>query len=73
MPEGLLCTIHFGFQLKHADEVRDARERLRESGARETEWQDNHGFVRVQVADPDGYLVELFAIAEMPAPPRTSR
>jgi len=26
----------------------------------ETEWQDDHGFVRVQVADPDGYRVELF-------------
>jgi hypothetical protein len=26
-------------------------------------WRDDHGFVRVQVADPDGYRVELFAIA----------
>jgi hypothetical protein len=26
----------------------------------ETEWQDDGRFVRVQVADPDGYRVELF-------------
>lgn len=41
---------------------------------RETEWQDDHGFVRVQVADPDGYLVEVFAIASGSAlrrPPRS--
>jgi catechol 2,3-dioxygenase-like lactoylglutathione lyase family enzyme len=73
VPDGLPRTNHFGFQLKHADEVRGARERLREAGVTETEWQDDHGFVRVQVADPDGYLVELFAIAEMPALPRLPR
>ena len=33
----------------------------RAAGIEETEWQDDHGFVRVQVADPDGYRVELFA------------
>ena len=27
----------------------------------EAEWQDDGNFVRVQVADPDGYRVELFA------------
>ncbi len=27
----------------------------------ETDWQDDGRFVRVQVADPDGYRVELFA------------
>ena len=61
MPEGLPGTNHFGFQLEHADQVRDARERLRSVGVPETEWQDDGRFVRVQVADPDGYLVELFA------------
>jgi catechol 2,3-dioxygenase-like lactoylglutathione lyase family enzyme len=63
VPDDLPGTNHFGFQLEHPDEVRDARERLRSAGVPETEWQDDHGFVRVQVADPDGYRVELFAFA----------
>jgi catechol 2,3-dioxygenase-like lactoylglutathione lyase family enzyme len=60
-PGGLPRTNHFGFQLEDADEVRNVRERLREAGVIESEWQDDHDFVRVQVADPDGYRVELFA------------
>ena len=59
---GLPRTNHFGFQLPSGDEVRAARERLRTAAVPETEWQDDHGFVRVQVADPDGYRVELFAM-----------
>ena len=51
---------HFGFQADTADEVRGARERFRAAGVPETEWQDDHIVVRVQVADPDGYRVELF-------------
>jgi hypothetical protein len=38
----------------------------------ETEWQDDPGFVRVQVVDPDGYRVDLFAIPEN-APPIVAR
>ena len=47
-------TNHFGFRVGSGDEVRAARESLRAAGVEETEWQDDHGFVRVQVADPDG-------------------
>lgn len=54
-------TNHFGFQLADGDLVRMARQRLRAAGVPETEWQDDGGFVRVQVSDPDGYRVELFA------------
>ena len=61
VPTGLPRTNHFGFRLETADEVRDARERLLEAGITETEWQEDAGFVRVQVSDPDGYRVELFA------------
>jgi catechol 2,3-dioxygenase-like lactoylglutathione lyase family enzyme len=61
VPAGLPRTNHFGFQLPDATEVRNAREQLREAGVPETEWQDDGRFVRVQVADPDGYRVELFA------------
>jgi catechol 2,3-dioxygenase-like lactoylglutathione lyase family enzyme len=75
VPADLPRTNHFGFQLDRVDEVRGARERLREAGLTETEWQDDHGFVRVQVADPDGYRVELFAMhdggAEPHPPPRS--
>jgi catechol 2,3-dioxygenase-like lactoylglutathione lyase family enzyme len=69
VPAGLPRTNHFGFQLADAEEVRAARERLLEAGVTETEWQDDHGFARVQVADPDGYRVELYALPDMPAAP----
>jgi catechol 2,3-dioxygenase-like lactoylglutathione lyase family enzyme len=69
VPGGLPRTNHFGFQLAAVEEVRRARERLLEAGVTETEWQDDHGFVRVQVADPDGYRVEMYAFADMPAEP----
>jgi catechol 2,3-dioxygenase-like lactoylglutathione lyase family enzyme len=62
VPDELPRTNHFGFQVAGAEEVRRARERLREAGVTETEWQDDHGFVRVQVADPDGYRVELYTL-----------
>lgn len=60
-PPADLGRVHFGFQASGLDEVRDARERLRTAGVEETEWQDDGTFVRVQVTDPDGYRVELYA------------
>jgi catechol 2,3-dioxygenase-like lactoylglutathione lyase family enzyme len=54
-------TNHFGFRVASGDEVRAARDRFRAAGVTEAEWQDSHGFVRVQVFDPDGYRVELYA------------
>jgi catechol 2,3-dioxygenase-like lactoylglutathione lyase family enzyme len=54
-------TTHFGFQAADGDTVREARERFRAAGIEETEWQDDGKFVRVQVADPDGYRVDLYA------------
>jgi catechol 2,3-dioxygenase-like lactoylglutathione lyase family enzyme len=60
-PSELPRMNHFGFQLADQDDVRAARERLRAAGVEETEWQDDEVVVRVQVADPDGYRVELFA------------
>ncbi len=63
VPAGLPPSNHFGFQLGAPDEVRAARERLRAAEVPETEWQDGWGFVRVQVADPDGYRVDLFCFA----------
>ena len=54
-------TNHFGFQLAEQADVVAARERLQRSGVPETEWQDSPGMARVQVADPDGYRVDLYA------------
>jgi len=53
--------LHFGFQLDSCEDVRAARRRCRAAGVEETEWQDDPGFTRVQVRDPDGWRVELFA------------
>ena len=73
VPEGLPRTNHFGFRVADGEEVRRARERFRAAGVQETEWQDDGAFVRVQVADPDGYRVELFAYvgAASARPPRS--
>jgi catechol 2,3-dioxygenase-like lactoylglutathione lyase family enzyme len=60
-PPPLPRTNHFGFQAADAGAVRRARERFLAAGVEETEWQDDPGMVRVQVADPDGYRVDLFA------------
>jgi catechol 2,3-dioxygenase-like lactoylglutathione lyase family enzyme len=54
-------TNHFGFRLADDAAVRAARERFRAAGVDEIEWQDDGRFVRVQVADPDGYRVEVYA------------
>jgi len=61
VPGELPRTNHFGFQLPDGDAVRAARERFRAAGVEESEWQDDGRFVRVQVFDPDGYRVELYA------------
>jgi catechol 2,3-dioxygenase-like lactoylglutathione lyase family enzyme len=60
-PPADLGRVHFGFQVESGQEVRAARERFRAAGIAEIEWQDDGRFVRCQVADRDGYRVELFA------------
>ena len=62
VPPDLPRTNHFGVQIDDPGDVRRARERFRDAGLTEAEWQDDSGMVRVQVLDPDGYRVELFAI-----------
>jgi catechol 2,3-dioxygenase-like lactoylglutathione lyase family enzyme len=61
VPAELPRTNHFGFQLADGQAVRAARERFRFAGVEESEWQDDGTFVRVQVFDPDGYRVEVYA------------
>ncbi len=60
VPEGLPRTNHFGFRAADAAEVHAARERFRAAGLPETEWAPD-GPARVQVTDPDGYRVEVYA------------
>jgi catechol 2,3-dioxygenase-like lactoylglutathione lyase family enzyme len=54
-------TNHFGFRLADEAAVHAARERFRAAGVPETEWQDDGRFTRVQITDPDGYRVEVYA------------
>ena len=51
---------HFGFRVATPADVTDARERFRAAGVEEIEFAAS-GPTRVQVKDPDGYLVELYA------------
>lgn len=59
-PTPLPRTNHFGFLMEDAEQVHAARRAFAAAGLEETEWQE-HGPTRVQVADPDGYRVEVFA------------
>ncbi len=68
VPRDLPRTNHFGVQIADPAEVRRARERLRDAGVAEAEWQDDSGMVRVQLFDPDGYRVDLFAIGARSPP-----
>ena len=51
---------HFGFGAASADEVHDARARLTAAGCAELEWVESDDYVSVKVADPDGYVLEVF-------------
>jgi|AntDryMetagUQ889_1029465.scaffolds.fasta_scaffold68383_2 catechol 2,3-dioxygenase-like lactoylglutathione lyase family enzyme len=50
------CAEYFGL----TNRVHDDSTRLIISGAEEVEWQED-GLSRVQVRDPDGYLVEAYS------------
>ena len=52
-------TVHFGCPLASRDDARAARDRLRQAGVTEIEWEDEGDYTGVKVRDPDGYVVEL--------------
>jgi catechol 2,3-dioxygenase len=54
-------TNHFGFRLGDPQAVRGVRDRFRAAGVPEAEWQDGDGMARVQVLDPDGYRIDVYA------------
>ena len=58
-PTPLPRTNHFGFLMDDAAAVRAARERFAAAGLEETESGEQPE--RVQVLDPDGYRVEVYA------------
>jgi catechol 2,3-dioxygenase-like lactoylglutathione lyase family enzyme len=51
---------HFGFRVATPADVTAARERFRAAGVEELDFAAS-GPARVQVEDPDGYRVELYA------------
>lgn len=51
---------HFGFGAGSAAEVQEARTRLAAAGCAELEWVEVDDYVSVKIADPDGYVVEVF-------------
>lgn len=60
VPGNLPRTNHFGSQVETPQEVETLRDRFRADGVTETEYSAA-GPARVQVLDPDGYRVEVYA------------
>lgn len=60
VPQNLPRTNHFGSQVDSPAEVDALRNRFRADGVTETEYSAA-GPARVQVLDPDGYRVEVYA------------
>jgi catechol 2,3-dioxygenase-like lactoylglutathione lyase family enzyme len=52
--------LHFGIRLADAAAVRELANRLAANGAPQLESYDEPGYVSRKVADPDGYVVELY-------------
>ena len=53
-------TNHFGFMVANKEEVLEMRDKFKAAGVIETEFQASMP-TRVQVLDPDGYRVEVYA------------
>ena len=58
-PAGARAAVHFGCALPSRDEARAVRDRMRQAGVTELEWEDEGDYTGVKVQDPDGYVVEL--------------
>jgi catechol 2,3-dioxygenase-like lactoylglutathione lyase family enzyme len=56
----LPAFLHFGVRLANAEAVRELAARLAADGAAQVEAYDDPAYVSRKVADPDGYVVELF-------------
>jgi catechol 2,3-dioxygenase-like lactoylglutathione lyase family enzyme len=60
VPAEFIERIHFGAPLARREDVAAARERLLAAGVPEVEWCDESDYISVKLADPDGYVIELF-------------
>jgi catechol 2,3-dioxygenase-like lactoylglutathione lyase family enzyme len=60
LPADVIGRVHFGSALASPADVVATRDRLRTASVREVEWCDEPGYVSVKVADPDGYVIELY-------------
>jgi catechol 2,3-dioxygenase-like lactoylglutathione lyase family enzyme len=58
-PASGIAAVHFGCALPSRDDARETRDRLRNAGVTELEWDDEGDYTGVKVQDPDGYVVEL--------------
>ena len=56
----LPAFFHFGIRLTDADTVRELAAHLAADGAPQLEVNDEPAYVSRKLADPDGYVVELF-------------
>jgi catechol 2,3-dioxygenase-like lactoylglutathione lyase family enzyme len=60
VPAAFIERFHFGAALPRREDVAAARERLLAAGVPEVEWCEEPDYVSVKVADPDGYVIELY-------------
>ena len=63
LPPEVVDRVHFGCALESPDVGARDETRLLAAGVPEIEWEDDEaeeGYVGVKVADPDGYVVELY-------------
>ncbi len=60
VPQILPRTNHFGFQVDSTQQVIEMREKCKLAGVVEAEWQERNP-TRLQLNDPDGYRVEIYA------------
>jgi catechol 2,3-dioxygenase-like lactoylglutathione lyase family enzyme len=56
----LPAFLHFGFAVAAPSEVGRCREQLASAGVQELEFVQEPEYVSVKVADPDGYVVEVY-------------
>ena len=60
VPAEVIERVHFGSKLTDRDAVHATRVRLQRAGVREVEWCDEPDYISTKVADPDGYVIELY-------------
>jgi catechol 2,3-dioxygenase-like lactoylglutathione lyase family enzyme len=60
VPADVIERVHFGTLLPRREDVAATRRRLQRAGVPEIEWCDEPDYMSVKVADPDGYVIELF-------------